>query len=609
MFKFVLKRVALNLKWTYWGKFSEASKKERLQRLAVWLREGLLRLGPTFIKIGQQVRHPAWPGSVRLPATSLTLSPCPQFSTRVDVLSPELIKELEKLQDKVPPFSTEQAMGIIEQQLGAPVDTLFEEFERQPIAAASLGQVHRAKLGGQRVVVKVQRPGLRELFEIDLKNLRVIAQWLQSVDPKTDGAARDWVAIYDECKRVLYEEIDYTNEGMNCDTFRRNFEGQPWVKVPKVYWENSAQRVLCMEYCPGLKISRVDEIERLGLDRRLLARYVVESYLQQLLRFGFFHADPHPGNIAVDDGYPGGRLIVYDMGMMGTLRPGVRGGLLELFYAVYERDANKCLDALVTMGVLVPTGDLTAVRRTAQFFLDSFESRLKSQREEREELGDEAYSSQGYKPQRTKGEKQQRRKEILSSIGEDLLSVSRDQPFRFPATFTFVVRAFSVLDGIGKALDPKFDISEIARPYARELLLEAQSMALPPQVVAAQRDLARRADAQGRALVNLFRGPDRIQAMDGILTRIETGAFKPRVRALEVERAVERLRCQNDLTLRAVVACTALQLGAVLSIAAAAPAAAATACFVTAVLSALSALGAGLKLSKLDKKERQLVGA
>ena len=338
VFKFVLKRLALNLKWTYRGKFSEAAKKERLQRLAVWLREGLLRLGPTFIKIGQQ------------------------FSTRVDVLSPELIKELEKLQDKVPPFSTKQAMQIIEQQLGGPVESHFEEFEPAPIAAASLGQVHRAKLNGQRVVVKVQRPGLRELFEIDLKNLRVIAQWLQSVDPKTDGAARDWVAIYDECKRVLYEEIDYTNEGINCDTFRRNFEGVPWIKVPKVYWDKSAQRVLCMEYCPGLKISRVDEIEKQGLDRRLLARYVVESYLQQLLRFGFFHADPHPGNIAVDNGYPGGRLVIYDMGMMGNLRPGVRGGLLELFYAVYERDANKCLDALVTMGVLVPTGDLTAVR-------------------------------------------------------------------------------------------------------------------------------------------------------------------------------------------------------------------------------------------------------
>jgi hypothetical protein len=337
--------------------------------------------------------------------------------------------------------------------------------------------------------------------------------------------------------------------------------------------------------------------------------------------------------------------------MMGTIRPGIRGGLLELFYAVYEKDANsargrrcaawlaacacacmfgvcvfgvwcaawladmmllstaapaECLEALVTMGVLVPTGDLTAVRRTAQFFLDSFEQRLTAQREERAAIGAEAYSAE-FKPQRTKDEKTTRRKQILSTIGEDLLSVSKDQPFRFPATFTFVVRAFSVLDGIGKGLDAKFDISEIARPYARELLLEAQSVALPPQLVARQRDLARRADAQARAIVNLFKGPDRIQTVDSILTRLESGAFKPRVRALEVERAVERLRAQNSVTQRAVLACTALNVGTVLSVSAAP--AAATACFVAAGLAALLAAGAALKLAKLDKKEKQLLGA
>jgi len=271
----VLKRVSLGWKWTYWGKFSEAAKKERLTALAAWLRTGLLKLGPTFIKIGQQ------------------------FSTRVDVLSPELIRELEKLQDRVPPFSSDRAVQIIEEQLGGPLASHFTDFERSPIAAASLGQVHRARYNGKRVVVKVQRPGLRELFEIDLKNLRVIAQWLQKVDPKTDGAARDWVAIYDECKTVLYQEIDYVNEGTNATLFRKNFEGTPWVKVPEVYWEKSGQRVLCMEYVPGLKISRVEEIERLGLDRKLLARYSVEAYLQQILRFGFFHADPvRPGEAA-----------------------------------------------------------------------------------------------------------------------------------------------------------------------------------------------------------------------------------------------------------------------------------------------------------------------
>jgi len=291
---------------------------------------------------------------------------------------------------------------------------------------------------------------------------------------------------------------------------------------------------------------------------------------------------------------------------MGTLRPGVRTGLLNLFYSVYEKDSAKCLEALVTMGVLVPTGDLTAVRRTAQFFLDSFEKRLVGQSEQRAAVGDEAYSAE-FKPQRTKDEKSSRRKQILGSIGEDLLSVSKDQPFRFPATFTFVVRAFSVLDGIGKGLDAKFDISEIARPYARELLLEAQTVALPPQLVARQRDLARRAEAQARALVNLFKGPDRIENVDSLLSRIESGAFKPRVRALEVERAVERLRVQSAITQRAVLACAALNLGTALTLAAAAPLWASVA-FSAAGLAGLGALGAALSLRKLDRKEAALSG-
>jgi predicted unusual protein kinase regulating ubiquinone biosynthesis (AarF/ABC1/UbiB family) len=292
--------------------------------------------------------------------------------------------------------------------------------------------------------------------------------------------------------------------------------------------------------------------------------------------------------------------------MMGSIRPGVRGGLLELFYAVYERNAESCLTALTTMGVLVPGGEVTAVRRTAQFFLNSLDERLQIQKQERETRGEE-YSAQ-FKPQRSKEESKAKRKAILSNIGEDLLSVSKDQPFRFPATFTFVVRAFSVLDGLGKSLDPRFDISEISAPYARELLIEASSVALPPQLVARQRDLARRAARQNRAFVNLFQGPDRIQEMDAILKRIDSGAFKPRVRALEVERAVERLRAQNGLVLRSLLACTSLNAGLVLSVAASASVAplAVNACFALAALSGLSSLSAALKLKKLDASEARL---
>jgi len=174
--------------------------------------------------------------------------------------------------DRVPPFSTSTAVSIIESQLGKKIGEVFDSFDDQPIAAASLGQVHRATLCGELVVVKVQRPGLRQLFDIDLKNLRVIAQWLQAVDPKTDGAARDWVAIYDECARILYEEIDYRMEAKNCEEFRLNFVGTEWIRIPEVRWGQTREKVLVMEYVPGVKINNTEAIDKMGLDRKRLAR-------------------------------------------------------------------------------------------------------------------------------------------------------------------------------------------------------------------------------------------------------------------------------------------------------------------------------------------------
>ena len=342
------------------------------------------------------------------------------------------------------------------------------------------------------------------------------------------------MAIYDECSRILYQEIDYTLEGRNADRFAENFKDVPWVKVPKVYWQYTTSEVLVLEYCPGKKINDGAAIDAMGLDRQRLARLTVESYLQQILRHGFFHADPHPGNVACD-GEGGGRLIYYDFGMMGSIPGDVRGGLLELFYGVYNKSADRCLDALITMGVLVPTGDRLAVRRTAQFFLNSFQERLDEQRAERAAKG-AAYNAD-YKPQRGKDEAKERRKAILSSIGEDLLLAASDQPFRFPATFTFVVRSFTVLDGIGKSLDPRFDISEISAPYARELLLEGR-----PQFAKLQEDLSRRAANQNRALVNLFKGPNAIEGIASTIERLESGDLKLRVRALESERALGRVQ-------------------------------------------------------------------
>ena len=586
VFAFLFRRVSLELKFTYKGGFTEAKKLERTEKLANWLRLGLLRLGPTFIKIGQQ------------------------FSTRVDVLSKPFIRELEKLQDRVPPFPTSLAKQIIAEELGKPVEDVYEDFQEEALAAASLGQVHLAKLKstGEQVIVKVQRPGLKEIFDIDLKNLRVIAQWLQKVDPKTDGAARDWVAIFDETARVLYDEVDYQNEANNAREFAKQFEDTEWIKVPKIYTQYSKKRTMCMEYSPATKINDVEAIKKMGVDPDRMARLAVEAYLLQVLRFGFFHADPHPGNVAVDKGDPEGmgRLVIYDYGMMGRIKPQVRAGFLDLFYAIFEKNSDSAVKALSKMGVLVDTGsDLTAVKRTADFFLGSFDERVENQERQREENKEE-YEAE-FKKQRTKEEKKARRKQILSNIGEDLLVVSKDQPFRFPAELTFVVRAFSVLDGIGKSLNKKFDIGEISAPYARNLLIEDNPSSLPPQVVARQRDFQRRFDRQNKAIINLFKGPDAIDDIAETVRAIERGKLKIRVRALEAERAIERVAAMQQVMLKAMVALSAVNVGVVLYVSGLVLQAKIG--FGLSAAFGLQAIAAQAKLTKLVKKEAQYSGA
>ncbi|KAF5832280.1 putative ABC transporter [Dunaliella salina] len=336
----------------------------------------------------------------------------------------------------------------------------------------------------------------------------------------------------------------------------------------------------------------------MGLDRTRLARLSVESYLQQILRYGFFHADPHPGNVAVDKD---GKLIYYDFGMMGTLQPTVREGLQELFYGVFNRDSDKCIQALTTMGVYVPTGDRTAVRRTADYFLSSFQERLDQQRAERQAKG--AQYNETFKPQRSKDDVQAKRKEIFTSVGEDLLVAANDQPFRFPATFTFVVRSFSVLDGIGKSLDARFDISEIAAPYARELLLEGGA----PQVNRLQKALSKGFQNQNRAVANLFKNPNKIEEVASTLQRLERGDLKLRVRALETERALTRVQAWQRVIGAALLASCLVNVGTVLKVSA--MQAGATTSFVGAAFFGFHMVRNYITVLQLERKEQQLAGA
>jgi len=460
-----------NKSWSYSGGVTEAKRNLRRRAQAVWIRNTLLDLGPTFIKIGQL------------------------FSTRADLFPSEYVEELAKLQDKVPAFSYQQVEQIIEQELGKKIPELFHSFEPIPIAAASLGQVHKAQLhSGEIVAVKVQRPGLRKLFEIDLAILKGITRYFQN-HPEW-GRGRDWLGIYDECCRILWEEIDYLNEGRNADTFRRNFRDDDWVKVPRVYWRYASHRVLTLEYAPGIKISHYEALEAAGLDRKRLARQGAQAYLQQLLNDGFFHADPHPGNIAVS---PEGHLIFYDFGMMGRIKPGIREKLMQTLFGVAQKDAERVMVSLIDLGALSPVDDMGPVRRSIQYILDNFMDR--------------PFENQS-----------------VSAISEDLYEIAYNQPFRFPATFTFVLRAFSTLEGVGKGLDPEFDFMEVAKPFAMQLMTNGNGS----EGNSFLNELSRQAVQVSSTALGLPR------RLEDTLEKLERGDLRVRFRSIETERLLRR---------------------------------------------------------------------
>jgi predicted unusual protein kinase regulating ubiquinone biosynthesis (AarF/ABC1/UbiB family) len=476
-FKLLFVQWSYNKSWAYRGGKTEEKQAKRRRAIAIWIRETFLDLGPTFIKLGQL------------------------FSTRADLFPAEYVEELTKLQDKVPAFSYEQVESIIFKDFGRTIPDLYKSFDPIPLAAASLGQVHRAQLhSGEEVVVKAQRPGLKKLFTIDLSILKGIAQYFQR-HPKW-GKGRDWLGIYGECCKILWEEIEYLNEGRNADTFRRNFREEDWVRVPRVYWRYSSPRVLTLEYLPGIKISHYEALEAAGLDRKVLAQLGARAYLHQLLNDGFFHADPHPGNLAVS---PEGTLIFYDFGMMGQIQLVTREKLLKTFFGIAQKDGAQVMESLIDLGALAPTGDMGAVRRSIQFMLDNFM--------------DQPFENQS-----------------VSAISDDLYEIAYDQPFRFPATFTFVMRAFSTLEGVGKGLDPDFNFMEVAKPFAMQVMGNGTGNGLSDGIFS---ELGRQAAQVSNTALAL---PRRIE---DTLEKLDQGDIRVRVRSTETDRVLRRISNVN----------------------------------------------------------------
>ncbi len=395
---------------------------------ATRLCEVLMRLGPTFIKIGQML------------------------STRTDLLPLPYVQALTVLQDEVPPFPTEIAWQRLTEELGRPPQALFRRIEPRPLAAASLGQVYRAQLpDGTDVVVKIQRPNLADIIRLDFQILRVLAAYLERRPRWLSGLkGADWSGIVAEFEAMLQEEMDYEREMENAAQFRRNFAGwKQEVYLPQIYPELSSRHVITMEYIAGVKPTDAERLRAAGFDPLQKMTLLVRTYLKQLLEDGFFHADPHPGNLRI---MADGRLAFFDFGMVGHITDEMRLGLLDAFFHIVDRDLMGLVGDAIALGFLQPGYDPAAFREAAEGVLAQYKGKKLSQL-------------------------------TFSELNATVSTTLYEYPFRIPASFTFIVRALMTLEGMGQSLDPNFHLFEVARPHAKEFLLKRATAHVRDQLI------------------------------------------------------------------------------------------------------------------------------
>lgn len=374
--------------------------------------ELLVDLGPAFIKAGQAL------------------------SSRPDIVPPVLLEELSQLQDQLPGFDSDLAMACIEEDLEAPIEEIYEQLEKEPISAASLGQVHKGVLkGGQKVAVKVQRPGLREQITLDLYIVRNIAGWLKR---NVRLIRSDLVALIDELGRRVFEEMDYINEASNAEQFRILHTHNKRIAVPQIYREATSRRVLTMEWFDGVKLTNLDSVKRLGIDPNEMVEIGVNCSLQQLLEHGFFHADPHPGNLLA---LPDGRLCYLDFGMMSEVSKESRTGLIQAVVHLVNRNFSKLSRDFVQLGFLAEDVNLEPI---IPAFENVFGQAI--------EMG---VSRMDFK-----------------SVTDDLSGVMYKFPFKVPPYYALIIRSLITLEGIALSVDPDFKILGAAYPYFAQRLME-----------------------------------------------------------------------------------------------------------------------------------------
>ena len=456
--------------WTYPGGVTPERKERRQRELARWLVRELLALGSAFIKLGQLL------------------------SARPDLLPASWVEQLAQLQDKVPAVPFAQAEALLEKELGPRCQEVVD-IDPVPLGSASLAQVHRAQLrSGRDVVLKLQRPGLERLFRLDLQVLEQVAAVLQR-HPNW-GRGRDWVAMARECRRVLLRELDFRLEAEHAARFRQQFLDDPEIRIPAVVWELTSRRVLCLDYLPGIKINDREALIANGIDPASVAEKGAASYLQQLVRFGFFHADPHPGNLAVA---ADGALIYYDFGMMGQLSSRLRSRFGAMVTAAAARDATALVQELQAAGVISSEIDPGPVRRLVRVML-------------KEALTPPFPSN------------------VLERLSGDLYALVYGQPFQLPVELIFVMRALSTFEGVGRSLDPGFSLVAIAKP--KLLPLMTSSGAGPNDLF---NELGRQVGAISSRAVGLPR------RLDESLERLEQGDLQLQIRLGESDRQFRRM--------------------------------------------------------------------
>ncbi len=473
-------RVSRLLLWTIWiiyrerrrvirarerGNYEVQPNIEVLIKVLVAFRTTAIKLGVLMIKLGQFL------------------------SSRADLLPEQALAVLGSLQDEVPPAPFTHVVALIEAELGKPVDQVFSVLERKCTAAASLGQVHKAVLvsTGEEVAVKVQRPNIDQLVSSDLSTLKFVI-WVINRFVDT-GEFIDLMGVYREFKRTVYEEIDYITEGANARHFLEMFKDDPTIYIPRVHDDYTTRRVLVLEWINGIKINDYAALEAAGINRLEVAKRTVRTYFYQFFTEGFFHADPHPGNIFIKKGPDGSGPIIefVDFGMVGSLTKNMKKALKDLFLSFIARDSHALVDSLNRLGFIGEGANMIAIERAMALMMEQYYGMTLGEARELE----------------------------IPDVSRDIENLLYGQPFQIPAQFAFTGRAIGTLIGVSTGLAPEFNFVEVATPYARKFLgLDAEGSGQTIQEI-----LNQLVDT-GRILLTLPRSLERV------VTKLETGQIE-----------------------------------------------------------------------------------